>query len=215
MLYRPHLMNALHERRAAFARFERECRDGVSLAAARLNKLGRRTADEIRRALESIKSPGALPSDELTAAGGFGVSFPHRWRTHQEARRWASQILQNRVTFAADGSQILPGREISLPVAAVQVASFENPHTDDGQSYRKQIKFEIIAPDELLAEAEQTSAAETVNWRRFKLETKTVAEFLESRAGWQSRNERAPVAFFDGTLLVSYTPERTAQQQKY
>ena len=66
-------------------------------------------------------------------AGGAIVPFGEAWRSHEEARRWALKVLGGRVTFAADGSQVFPGREASVPVAAVQVASFENPHTPDGR----------------------------------------------------------------------------------
>jgi hypothetical protein len=216
MLYRPHLLDALSRRRREFARFEREWRDHVASAAQDLRALGQRSAGEIRRALErATKAPGALPSVELDAARGFVMPFNKEWRSHEEARRWATEVLRERTTFAADGSQILPGREISLPVAAVQAAAFENPHTTDGQQYRKEIEFEIITPKELLEDNEQATAAEIVNWQRFQLETKLVEKFLIKQSGWQERGARMPLAFFDGTLLISYATPRNAFQQKY
>ncbi|HZG53278.1 MAG TPA: DNA double-strand break repair nuclease NurA, partial [Pyrinomonadaceae bacterium] len=145
------------------------------------------------------------------SAGAFVVSFAERWRSHEEARRWALEVLEGRVTCAADGSQILPGREISLPVAAVQAAWFENPHTADGQgSYRKESRFALITPEELLqAEGGAATAADLVGLRRFELELAALSEFLERRRGWRARGERTPVALFDGTLLLSTTRTRT------
>ncbi|GAC1398227.1 MAG: DNA double-strand break repair nuclease NurA [Pyrinomonadaceae bacterium] len=215
MLSRPHLHDALNKERGKFARFERAWRDRMQMAAKDLRDLGKQSADEIRRSLSGIKAPGAIPSAELDTTKSFAVSFDARWRSHEEARAWATDVLRGRVTFAADGSQMLPGREISLPVAAVQVAGFENPHTSDGQSYRKEIKFEIITPEDFISADEHTSAVEIVNWRRFKLEIETVGEFLINHKDWRAQAERMPLAFFDGTLLISYSMPRNARQKEY
>ncbi len=216
MLYRPHLNAALRERREEFVRFEAAWGASVGAYARRLRELGGRASAEIRdaaaRAIEAgaARAAGALPTGELDSAGAFVVPFEQRWRSHEEARRWALEVLQGRVTCAADGSQILPGREISLPVAAVQAASFENPHTANGQdSYRKESRFALITPEELLqAEGGAATAADLVGLRRFELELAALSEFLERRRGWRARGERTPVAFFDGTLLLSTTRTR-------
>jgi hypothetical protein len=98
----------------------------------------------------------------------------------------------------------------------VQVASFENPHTGDGMSYRKEARFEIVTPGELLDGAGGAGSPEAVvSFRRFQLETRTLRDFLKSRRGWRERGERTPVAFFDGTLLISYTHPRTKIQGAY
>jgi hypothetical protein len=219
MLYRPHLNAELSERREEFVRFEAVWGASVGSYARRLRELGGRTSGEIReRAARAIatgaaRAAGALPTGELDRAGAFVVPFGERWRSHEEARRWALEVLRGRVTCAADGSQILPGREISLPVAAVQAAWFENPHAADGQdSYRKESRFALITPEELL-QAEggggAATAADLVGLRRFELEMAALSEFLERRRGWRARGERPPVALFDGTLLLSTTRTRT------
>ncbi|HJR07619.1 MAG TPA: DNA double-strand break repair nuclease NurA [Pyrinomonadaceae bacterium] len=216
MLYRPHLNAQLRERREEFVRFEALWNDAVGEYARRLGVLGGRTSVEIKGEAEraiaegAARAAGALPADELERAGAFVVPFAERWRSHEEARRWSVEVLKGRVTCAADGSQILPGREISLPVAAVQAAWFENPHTANGQdSYRKESRFSIITPEELLrAEGGAATAADLVGLRRFQLEIGALSEFLERQRGWRTRGERLPVAFFDGTLLLSTTRMR-------
>src|SRR5436309_1678689 len=130
MLYRTHVMSALERRRVDFVNFERGMRDGVGELAARLRGLAGRTSLEVQRAAGERVT---YPSNELERANGAVVHFAERWRSHEEARRWALSVLSNRATFAADGSQLFPGREASVPVAAVQVASFENPHTPEGR----------------------------------------------------------------------------------
>jgi hypothetical protein len=203
MLYRSRLVNALEARRADFVRFERALRDEVGDAASRLRALGRRGSEEVKGEAGARESRVTYPSAELDAARGVAVPFESAWRSHEEARRWALQALKGRATFAADGSQIFPGREVSLPVAAVQVAAFENPHTPEGR-YLKDVRFEIITPEELLeGDRAYESPDQVVGLRRFELEARTIGEFLERRKGWRGRGERMPVAFLDGTLLIS------------
>jgi hypothetical protein len=204
MLHRTHLITALEARREDFVAFERKLRDEVSDAATRLRSLGGVPAGEIR---ETLGAPtGArvtYPSDELDVRGSVVAPFGERWRSHEEARAWALGVLKNRATFAADGSQIFPGREVSMPVAAVQVASFENSHSIEGD-YKKEVRIKVIPPGELMAgERAYESPEQVIGFKRFELEAETICEFCERRRGWRERGERAPVAFLDGTLLIS------------
>jgi hypothetical protein len=203
MLYRTHVINALEARREEFVTFGRALGEEVCASARRLRALGGKTAAEVRRESGAVKKRLSFPSDELERAGRVVVPFGEAWRSHEEARRWALEVLRGRVTFAADGSQVFPGRETSVPVAAVQVASFENPHAPEGR-YLKDVRFEVITPDQLLGGARAYESPEqVVAARRFELEAQAVRQFLERRRGWRARGERAPVAFFDNTLLFS------------
>ncbi|MGB7923982.1 MAG: DNA double-strand break repair nuclease NurA [Pyrinomonadaceae bacterium] len=217
MLYRNLLSEALSDRREEFVSFDREWRDDLRDYARGLRSLGGRTAQEIRGAVGEASAPGALPSMELERHGSMAVPFDTRWRTHEEARRWALEALSERVTFAADGSQLLPGREVSMPVAAVQVAWFENPHSRE-EDYVKQARFHIVSPAELLGGSDDRINAETVvTFRRFELETEALCEFMLRRRGWRERGERPPVAFFDGSLtyLISFALPKTKIQDDY
>ena len=215
MLYRSHLVEELQRRREDFLSFEREWRDEVSAFAERLRALSERGAEDVGRELREAIAPGAIPSAELTQSGALVLKFGERWRSHEEARRWALEVLHERVTFAADGSQLLPGREISLPVAAVQVAWFENPHTRAGE-YRKQARLEIVTPADFLEQGDDRINAETVvGIRRTKLETEEAHRFFERQKGWRERGERPPLAFFDGSLLMSIGLPKTIIQEAY
>jgi NurA domain len=215
MLNRQSLIAELGRRRDDFVRFGREWSGEVRDYAGRLAALGGRTAAEVRREAEAgvaesrARAAGALPVAELDAAGSPVIPFARRWRTHEESRAWALGVLLDRVTFAADGSQLLPGREVSLPVAAVQAAWFENPHARGGAGYRKEWDFRIITPGELTGSGDgPATTADIVGLHRFELELKAVRAFLERRRGWRARGERVPLAFFDGTLLLSTTRVR-------
>ncbi|MBV8856020.1 MAG: DNA double-strand break repair nuclease NurA [Acidobacteria bacterium] len=209
MLYRTHVISALEKTREDFARFERSLRGEVGELAARLLALAGRTGEEVRRESGAVPQRLTYPSDELDGAGAAVLPFREAWRSHEEARRWALEALRNRVTFAADGSQIFPGREASLPVAAVQVASFENPHTPEGR-YTKDVHFEVIPPDRL-REGERTfeSPEQVVGLIRFELEARAVCEFMRRQRGWRAHTRRVPVAFFDNTLLISSRRKNT------
>ncbi|CAN5205712.1 MAG: DNA double-strand break repair nuclease NurA [Pyrinomonadaceae bacterium] len=216
MLYRQHLISELAARRDELLLFERRWAEDSREFARRLRALAGRACNDVRRAAEAeiksggARSEGALPCAELEHVGDVVVPFTESWRSHQGARAWAVEALRGRATFAADGSQILPGREISLPIAAVQVAWFENPHTADGKGYRKEWSFSVVSPEELLqTEGGKLTAADIVGFRRFKQEIAALCEFLERQRGWRARGERVPVAFFDGTLLLSSAQIRT------
>lgn len=206
MLYRTHLLTELDKRRDDFARFERDSRDEVREATERLRAVGSMTCEAVReRAARSARKGVTLPSAELDAdrRSGVAVPFAERWRSHEEARAWAARVLTDRTTFAADGSQIYPGRECTMPVAAVQVASFENPHTTDGR-YTKEAHFKVLTPDELLeGDRVYESPEQVIAARRFELEVATICDFIGRARGWRDRSERAPVAFLDGSLLIS------------
>jgi hypothetical protein len=210
MLYRQRLIEELGAKREDFTEFGRAWAEQARDYVARLRGLAGQSVAEIKRAADEgiafgvARTPSALPVAEIEREGSFVVPFARQWRTHEESRAWAVDQLSDRVTFAADGSQILPGREISLPVAAVQVAWFENPHTRDGLGYRKEWDFSLVTPKELLeTESVAATAADLVGLRRVEKELEAVRAFLKRRAGWQERGERVPVAFFDGTLLLS------------
>ena len=203
MLYRTHVRHALEEKRKDFVSFERSLRGELGELASRLRALAGRTAAEVRAESGALAARVTYPSDELERAGGAAVRFGESWRSHEDARRWALRVLRGRVTFAADGSQVFPGREASVPVAAVQVASFENPHSTEGR-YLKDVHFEVITPDQLLGGGRAYESPEqVVGLRRFELEASAICEFLESHKNWRARGERVPVAFFDNALLVA------------
>jgi hypothetical protein len=204
MLYHSRLITALEEKRAEFVSFERALRGEVREAAARLRSLGGAHSVKIRERVASHRgSRVTYPSAELDERRSVVVPFEPVWRSHEEARAWAFAVLAGRTTFAADGSQIYPGREVSMPVGAVQVASFENPHAV-GVDYVKEAHFRVVSPGELLEhERAYESPDQIIGLKRFELEAETIRAFLERKKNWRARGERMPVAFLDGTLLIS------------
>ncbi len=215
MLFRELLTSELHKQRTDFQRFAETQASDLTDYLHVLHRLQQTPSAEILAKLNGRENTGALVSAELDKYQTFAVSFAESWANHEEARIWATKILKNRTTFAADASQILPGRDISLPVAAIQVGWFENPH-DETQIYEKNAEFIILSPRDLLENQSEPMNPETrVGEMRFHAEVARVGEFLKAKKGWRERNERMPLAFFDGTLLVSFSLPQTALQQSF
>jgi hypothetical protein len=212
MLFQNNLFDQLAARRDEFISFDHEWRGEVGRYARRLAAIGNQSTDEIFMVTAGARAPGAIPSAEIVQVRSTVVGFEPRWHSHEEARRWALPILLDRVTAAADGSHYIPGRDISLPVAAVQVAFFENPHAREGK-YVKDARLFLISPAEIVRA--ETDVDSLVGFRRFQEEIRAVGEFLHRQKGWQERGERVPVAFFDGTLLISYARPRNPVQDRY
>ncbi len=214
MLYRELLTNELDKQRDDFRRFADTQADDLADYQTKLNELNQTSLAEIIEKLAN-KDAGAIPSDELERQRRFTVSFAESWNNHEESRIWAAKILANRTTFAADGSQLFVEREVSLPVAAIQVGWFENPH-DDARGYEKNARFFVLSPEDLLKDQEEPVIPETrVGQRRFEAEVEKAKEFLLKKKGWQERGERMPLAFFDGTLLISFALPRTELQEGF
>ena len=211
MLVRERVIRALEAKKERFAHYQRDLRDHTDLFQGALAQLATLSTDaiEARLAAANVEWPGARPTPEHQQADGVVIPFETRWTNHAQARRWALDVLRGQTTFATDGSQIPPSRDFSVPVAAVQVGWFENPHTP-GQPYVKDLSFEILTPDELSgsndlagdddADARALFPDTLVNIRRFESECRTVAAYIRSHADAHP----APLCLFDGSLVVSF-----------
>ena len=214
MLFRELLKSELQNQRADFQHFAETQFSDLTDYLDKLRTLCGTSSEEIRERLRDVNDAGALPSKELDEVESFSFAFPEKWRNHEEARRWAASVLQNRTTFAADGSQLYAEKETSLPVAAIQIGWFENPH-DEHQSYEKNAKFTVLSPEKLLSQDEPVIPETKVGQLRFEAEIEKVEEFLQKKSGWQARGERMPLAFYDGTLLLSTPHPQTSLQVSF
>ena len=213
MLYRELLQSELIRQRDEFVDFARAQEDELKGYLRLLEDL--LSAPPGRLAEFSEPGSGAVPSREFEDGRTLAVPFSETWSNHEQARAWASEVLSGRTTFAADGSQLFPGKEVSIPVAAIQVGWFENPH-DTGAKYSRDAEFRLLGPGELLKGDEEPFDPETrVGEERFLAEARCVAGFLERKRGWEERGERMPLAFFDGTLLVSFSLPKSRLQKGF
>jgi hypothetical protein len=239
MLYTHKLLAELEAKADRFAGYQdaygrRLAAYRVALAALGTRYPSAQALADAQRDLPPNEPAGALPTEEYDAWRAqrlpgvpvlpFGRTFAH----HAESRAWA-EGLRGVTTFAVDGSQLLPWRDVSIPVALVQVGLFENPHRPPAP-YVKDLAVELLTPDDLLGDPASTTqddveadlpgderrvvgpiaSEEAVHLRRFKLEARTLIERMEHHAhrhaapGAPDDSNSLVVAFLDGSLIVSF-----------
>ncbi|MFZ4629001.1 MAG: DNA double-strand break repair nuclease NurA [Blastocatellia bacterium] len=179
-------------------------------------RLTREKGQSIREWAERSGGRIAWPIESWEGRTDLELHFAH----HEAARTWAGAQLGGKVTLAVDGSQIPPLAEIGLPIAALQVALFENPHTAAGQ-FRRTLTFELLSPEELPAEVSgdpgelRPSIDQWINLRRFELEVSTLAQRLHELSP-PSAGSLGAIAFFDSPLSASFAERQPdALRQRY
>lgn len=202
MIHRELLLEELNNKRDEFDEFARSQSVDFDDYFKRFSEFASRRFQEVYPKLANLHDCGAVPTEEMNLAENFSLKFAGGFGHHEDARRWANEILDRRTTFAADGSQLFLEREVSLPVAAVQIGWFENHH-DPARPYVKNASVEILSPADLLTGENPFLRETVVGQRRFLREIERIRDFIARAEGWESRGERLPVAFYDNTLLLS------------
>jgi hypothetical protein len=241
MLYTEKLVAELERKRALFTSYDERYGQQREAWREALAALGAHYSDAaaLQRALDTAlknaerpHAAGALPTREydrwrqLGRSGPPVLPFGRAFAHHEESRAWA-EGLRGTTTFAVDGSQLLPWRDASVPVALVQAGIYENPHQPPAP-YLKDVRTELLPPEDLLVSEPELANARTneaagyseriVHLRRFELEVATLVERLDHHATKREAGEDRPVvALFDGSLIVSFAikmpppyPERYA-----
>lgn len=145
--------------------------------------------------------PGARPTDEIHAYPSLCVPFAQTFQNHQDARAWAASVLTGFPTLAVDGSQLMPSKELSIPVSVVQASWFFNPH-HPSIPFEKNLATEVIGPQELLTSGspDKQIHEQFISLRRYEIEIHTLLRQMQAKASLTPRF----LAFFDGSLLVSF-----------
>jgi NurA domain len=242
MLYTQKLLAELQAKAPRFAGFQSDYdrtldayREALAALSVRFasaqtiaDALGRRLANEPAGALATAEYEvwhrRRLDGQRTLPVLPFGRVFAH----HEESRAWA-ECLRGVTTFAVDGSQLLPWRDASIPLALVQVGLYENPHRIPA-SYVKDVALELLTPDDLLGDAvsaqpgerdapdagsddelpsaRQVASEEAVHLRRFELEARTLVTRMEHHAAARDAGttdrDALIVGFLDGSLIVSF-----------
>ncbi len=227
MLHKGKLQAALNAKRAQFSLYDGSFGEQLKLYQYALESLYEhyKSSAQLENVLPpdeiGMPSTGARPSIEFDRwlvdaahCDYHGPLFPfgREFANHEQARQWA-ECIEGVTTVAVDGSQLLPWRDASIPVALIQVGFFINPHMQ-GHSYTKDVRMEVLAPDEIMEEAKSEASEPDgypysemqVTLRRYLLEIETLCSQMEQLALARSENDPiySPVVFFDGSLVVSF-----------
>ncbi len=205
MIRQDKILAQFERKQDKFHDFDDSFRNESKLYKEHLAELAKLSGAEVRVRLQEIEKPGALPTAEFDLAPNLRLPFPEHWTNHAEARTWACEALLNHTTFAVDGSQISPNPAFNIPIAAVQVAWFENHHTREG-SYVKDADVEILTPEELTVElnGNRVISEQQINLRRFEMETGKLCELMQQIAARPELLAHLPVALFDSSLVISF-----------
>jgi hypothetical protein len=210
MLYQQKVVAALEQKRSRFTAYQTAQQNQASVLRSWLTTFARYDAAALLARLDQlgVAWPGARPTAELDRATQLCLPFQQEWNNHADARAWALVTLKDRPSAAVDGSQILPTKDFSLPIGAVQIGWFVNFHRAGG-SYIKDVAFEVLAPDELADEddagrdlTEGNFANGRVSQLRFVLECEKLCELMALYADVAEPDR--PLFFFDGSLIISF-----------
>ncbi len=213
MFHQQRVLAALAAKADHFAGYEAHIQDVLSAYRAALESLAGMRSAEVEATLVGILWPGAKPTVEHDAHPDLVVPFIQGWESHQQARDWARETLLGTPTVAVDGSQVTPTKTLSVPVGAIQIGWFINPHEPD-VDYVKDLTFEVLAPDEL--SDEDTGDGDFPDWRvnlrRFTGECERLVDLMEGYRG--SPLDQRPVCFFDGSLILSFVQQMQPARQR-
>jgi hypothetical protein len=211
MLHRGKVIAALEAKAGRFAGYDQQLHDALAAYEAALAQVQTLDQAALEARLSGIPWPGARPTAEHDRFPDLVMPFAEQWENHEQARAWAKDVLTGVPTIAVDGSQITPSKELSLPVGAVQIGWFVNPHTAEAD-YVKDVAFEVLAPDELGDTGGMTSGFPDwrINWRRFEGECHRLMAFMETYRDAPVK----PVCFFDGSLVISFVQHMQPERQR-
>lgn len=126
------------------------------------------------------------------------IPFNLVWQNREQSLTWVRQRLTGITTFAVDGSQIYPGKDLSIPIALVQIGWFENPHLPTGE-YEKDITLDVMTPGDLQAGNSGEPVDRRVNMRRFQMETERLIDYIKAHP-----NAKDCLVFLDGSLVATF-----------
>jgi len=161
--------------------------------------------------------PGALPTTEWDAYDSPVISFETAadWDNHEAVNEFAADVLAGVTTAAADGSELGPTREFTVPLGLVQVAWYANHHSRDGD-YDDGVRTRLLTPDALTEDRDDGRRyvdGQAPAHERYSDEARCIVECIERYA------DRDPpaVVLYDGPLVPSFanTFDATTRDEYY
>jgi hypothetical protein len=202
------ILQLLRTKREQFSSFKQETFLLIEQYRSALEQAMILTDGELAQGLAGISECGAAPLEPLQGSQDWIVPFGLQWQNREESLLWVRQQLMGVSTFAVDGSQIYPGKDLSMPIALVQIGWFENLHVADGE-YLKDIETDLMTPAELRSHLRGDLADRQVNLRRFQLEIARIIQYFADHRG-----SKTALAFFDGSLVASFAEAFDSETQQ-
>ncbi|WP_416670533.1 DNA double-strand break repair nuclease NurA [Egbenema bharatensis] len=166
-------------------------------------------ADLLKQLKKQPRDVGARLLEPMDKAVNGVIPAKLTWQNREQSLAWVRDRLTGIKTFAVDGSQIYPGKDLSIPVALVQIGWFENPHLPLG-GYEKDVRVDVMTPSDLKAGHSGEPVDRRVNMRRFQMETQRLVEYIKA-------NDHAEdcLVFLDGSLVATFAEAFDAQSRQF
>lgn len=194
----------LQAKQEDFTRFDRRSLNALKQYRQALIDLPHLSPLELyqRQVVKGEGLAGASPLEGWAGANHGVLPCKFRWDSREESMKWVRHHLSGVSTFAVDGSQIFPSKDLSIPVALVQIGWFENPHDATG-FYEKDIDLDVMTPSDLKASHSGEPVDRRVNFRRLQMEINRLVQYIEDRAESVAAGARCLV-FFDGSFVATF-----------
>jgi hypothetical protein len=192
------LLQILEQKSAFFTDYHQSATQIYHEYRSALRIYSRKNNTELTELLLDELHPGARPLEPLGQSIDWKIPAKLKWTNREQSLQWVRDRLQGITTFAVDGSQIFPTKDVMPPIALVQVGWFENPHGEDGE-YTKDIRLNVLTPEELEVAHLGRTPERQVGMHRFQMEVERIIEYMETHAGCLDR-----LVFFDGSLVATF-----------
>jgi hypothetical protein len=210
MLKPSQIRDILNAKREDFTSFNREALRDLERYQAALKEAEELPDEELTALLASHPGDiGARPLEPMSKAVEGVISANLAWQNREQSLAWVRDRLTGIATFAVDGSQIYPSKDLSIPVALVQIGWFENLHLPTGD-YEKDIAVDIMTPNDLQVGNSGEPVDRRVSMRRFQMETQRLVEYMKT-----CPNPDSSLVFLDGSLVATFAEAFDSQSRNF
>lgn len=193
------ILDRLNAKRKDFEQFDQNALQLLARYQASLNLFfDSRERDRADLLAQHQGNLGARPLESLKGAVRGVLPSQLEWQNKEESLKWVRDRLTGVTTFAVDGSQIYPGKDLSIPIALVQIGWFENRHLPTG-GYEKDVAVDIMTPHDLKAGNSGEPVDRRVNMRRFQMETQRLVDYMKAHP-----HPEQCLVFLDGSLVATF-----------
>lgn len=204
------IQEILNIKRDEFTAFSQETWQQLQQYRAKLSNFSAAGEAELKKRLDKQAIDcGARLLEPLDRAENGVIASKLVWQNREQSLAWVRDRLTGITTYAVDGSQIYPGKDLSIPVALVQIGWFENLHLPTG-GYEKDILVDVMTPTDLQTGTGGEPVDRRVNMRRFQMETQQLVQYMKSRA-----NAKDCLVFLDGSLVATFAEAFEAKSRKF
>ncbi|MEL7506093.1 MAG: DNA double-strand break repair nuclease NurA [Cyanobacteria bacterium J06554_1] len=199
----------LHNKRTHFESFEKGQQSSLDIYQTAWQELCQTPQKKLDQWL--ARHSGTIGARPLASLTKSDVGICHsglQWGSREQSLQWVNDHLNGITTFAVDGSQIFPSKDLSPPIALVQIGWFENPHTETAD-YVKDIELDIMTPRDLALGDSSKPLDRLVNKHRFQMEVQRLVKYIK-----QVQNPEHCLVFFDGALVATFADAYEDEDRK-